>query len=184
MAGLGDRILAAVEAPGQVGVTPPAGLDAELAEIAAVVDREPVFSPGDICPDNNMLTADGIRFLDFESAGFHSAFLDAAYIRMPFSTCWCVFRLPPELAAAAEAAYRSEVCVVRPALADDLIWQSGVRRGVAAWTLSALRWLLRSAIEADEPTEPERSPRARVSSSVTGGRRWRTSSSRQGSCLP
>src|SRR5271166_40016 len=121
MSGLGDRILAAAGAVAQVGVTPAAGLGGELAEIAAVVDRATVFSPGDICPDNNMLTADGIRFLDFESAGYHSAFLDAAYIRMPFSTCWCVFRLPAELAAAAEAAYRSAVCTVRPALADDQI---------------------------------------------------------------
>ena len=121
-----------------------------------------MFSPGDICPDNNMLTAAGIRFLDFESAGFHSAFLDAAYIRMPFSTCWCVFRLPAELTAAAEAAYRSAVCAVRPELADDAIWQCGVRRGVAAWTLSSMTWLLRSAIEADEPTDPEaESPRTR-----------------------
>ncbi len=162
MAGLADRIQAAAAAAGQVGVPPLAGLGAELAEIAAVVEQGAVFSPGDICPDNNMLTADGIRFLDFESAGYHSVFLDAAYIRMPFSTCWCVFRLPVALSRAAEAVYRSAVCAVWPDLADDQVWQPGVRRGVAAWTLSALGWLLRSAIEADEPTEPEaESPRTR-----------------------
>ncbi len=162
MAGLGDRILGAAEAAGQVGVSAPAGIGRELAEVAAAVAQHAVFSPGDICPDNNLLTGDGIRFLDFESAGFHSAFLDAAYIRMPFSTCWCVFRLPAGLSTAAEAAYRSEACAVRPELADDQIWQPGVRRGVAAWTLSALRWLLRNAIDADEPTEPEaESPRLR-----------------------
>ncbi len=161
-AGLGGRILAAGEAAGQVGVTPPYGLSAELAEIAAAVDHQAVFSPGDICPDNNVLTADGIRFLDFESAGFHSTFLDAAYIRMPFSTCWCVFRLPRELAAAAEGCYRSGVCAAWPTLADDLIWERGVRRGVAAWTLSGLHWLLRDAIEADEPTDlAAESPRTR-----------------------
>ena len=162
MAGLADRIQAAAAAAGQVGVAPLAGLGAELAEVAAVVEQEEVFSPGDICPDNNILTADGMRFLDFESAGFHSVFLDAAYIRMPFSTCWCVFRLPAALSRAAEAAYRSAVCAVWPDLADDQVWRPGVRRGVAAWTLSALGWLLRSAIEADEPTEPEaESPRTR-----------------------
>jgi len=162
MAGLSDRILAAAQACALVGVTPPAGLGADLAEIAGVVDQQTVFSAGDICPDNNILTADGIRFIDFESAGFHSVFLDAAYIRMPFSTCWCVFRLPPEVSAVAEAAYRSAVCAVRPELADDVIWQRGVRLAVAAWTLSALGWLLRTAIEADEPTDPEaESPRTR-----------------------
>jgi hypothetical protein len=157
LAGLGDRILRAGERAAQLGVTAPAGLARDLAEIAAAVRsrQHEVFSPGDICPDNNMVTADGIRFIDFESAGFHSPFLDAAYIRMPFSTCWCVFRLPAELSTAAEAAYRRAVCAARPELADDEAWQPGVRRGVAAWTLSSLWWLLAMAIEADEPTNPE-----------------------------
>ncbi len=164
MAGLPDRILGTEQVLSLLGVAAPAGLGAELAEVAAAAnaDRLAVFSPGDICPDNNILTGGTIRFLDFESAGFHSAFLDAAYIRMPFSTCWCVFRLPAGLSAAAEAAYRSAVRSVRPELADDLCWLPGVRRGVAAWTLSAMRWLVPSAIESDEPTDPEaESPRLR-----------------------
>jgi hypothetical protein len=164
MAGLGNRILHAAEAVDEIGLAPPDGLRAELAEVAAAAgsDRYAVFSPGDICPDNNMLSGDAIKFLDFESAGFHSAFLDAAYITMPFSTCWCVFRLPAELTAAAEAAYRSAVCAVRPELAGDSEWQAGVRCGAAAWTLSSLSWLLRSAIEADAPTDPDaESPRTR-----------------------
>jgi hypothetical protein len=54
----------------------PAGLGGELAEVAGAAgsERYAVFSPGDICPDNIVLSPDGIRFLDFESAGFHSAF--------------------------------------------------------------------------------------------------------------
>jgi len=50
----------------------------------------------------------------FESAEIHSVFLDAAYLRMPFTSCWCVFRLPAELAAAAEL---PSIC----ALMGDLI---------------------------------------------------------------
>jgi len=156
-AGLRARVLAAPEQAAKVGVTVPAGLDAELALVAAAVadERHAVFSPGDVCPDNNLVTSDGIRFVDFEEAGFQSAFLDAAYIRMPFSTCWCVFRLPADLSAAAESAYRSQMCLAWPDLADDAVWAAGMRVAVAAWTLSSTSWLLRRSLAADVPMNSE-----------------------------
>jgi hypothetical protein len=156
-AGLPGRVLAAAAQAAKIGVSPPAGLDAELAQVAAaaVADQYAVFSPGDVCPDNNMLISDGIRFIDFEEAGFHCAFLDAAYIRMPFSTCWCVFRLPPDVSAAAEDAYRAQAYVACPELADDAVWAPGMRLAVAAWTLSSTSWLLRRSLSADVPMNPE-----------------------------
>jgi len=156
VAGLPDRVLRAAAHAAKIGVSMPAGLGAELAQVAAAVEsmRYAVFSPGDICPDNNLLTPAGIRFIDFEEAGFHTVFLDAAYIRMPFSTCWCVFRFPAELSVAAEEAYREQVCLVWPDLADDAVWQPGVRLAVAAWTLSSTSWLLRRAMAADVPMDP------------------------------
>jgi hypothetical protein len=151
----GDELarLAADPATGLAGVKLPPGLPAELALVADAIFARPfpVFSPGDICPDNNLITGAGIRFLDFESAAVYSAFLDAAYLRMPFSTCWCVFRLPADLAAQAESAYREEVTRVHPPLADDAIWQPGVRRAVAVWTLWTMSWLLPRVVAGDEP---------------------------------
>ena len=149
--GLQQRILGVAEKAALLGVSAPDGLDAELAEVAAATGESqyPVFSPGDICPDNNLLTAAGVRFLDFEASGFHSVFLDAAYLRMPFSTCWCVFALPAGLGKAAEARYREQVCGIWPRLAEDAIWRPGVRRAVAAWTMSSMWWLLRRAMTAD-----------------------------------
>jgi hypothetical protein len=165
IAGLPDRVLGVPEQAAGLGVDAPAGLTPELAAVAgAVASGGPeVFSPGDICPDNNVLTSDGIRFLDFEEAGFHSVFLDAAYIRMPFATCWCVFRLPGPLADAAEMAYRRQVSATWPALADDAAWQAGVRLAVAAWTLSATSWLLRRSLRGNVPMHPDRpAPRTRT----------------------
>jgi hypothetical protein len=155
---LPERILAAAESAAKIGVGAPAGLAGELAEIAAAAQSShyAVFSPGDICPDNNVLTSRGVTVFDFEEAGFHSVFLDAAYIRMPFSTCWCVFRLRPALLAAAEHAYRDQVRLVWPELADDSVWERGLRRAVTAWTLSSTSWLLRRALAADVPMEPSR----------------------------
>jgi hypothetical protein len=137
----------------------PDPLDDDLAVVAelATSGRFEVFSPGDICPDNNLLTAGGVRFIDFESAGFHSVFLDAAYLRMPFSTCWCVFALPEDLAAQAEAAYRELVAAVIGELADDGVWARGVRLASAAWTLHAMTYLLDRSLEADASMNPEAS---------------------------
>jgi hypothetical protein len=138
----------------ELSLPAPRGLDADLAEVAAIVHspRYQVFSPGDICPDNNLLRHQGVMFVDYENAEFHSAFLDAAYLRMPFSTCWCVFRLPADLQRSAEAVYRDQVSEIHPDLASDAVWQAGLRSAVAAWTLHAMTYLLDRAMLTDRPT--------------------------------
>jgi hypothetical protein len=142
-----------------MSVEAPEPLDADLHEVASVLrpGKYDVFSPGDICPDNNLITAAGVKFIDFENAEFHSAFLDAAYLRMPFSTCWCAFRIPAEVAEEAEQEYRSTVCRVIGELAGDEIWHAGVRRAMAAWTLHAMTYLLDSSAAADTSVNPEAS---------------------------
>lgn len=154
------RIREAADLTGQLGIERPAGLNGELARAALIAQTGEfdVFSPGDICPDNSLLTADGARFIDFESAGFHNVFLDAAYLRMPFSTCWCVFRLPDRVAADAEASYRQVVAGLYPRLADDAVWRLGIRRAAVAWTLHAMTYLLDHAMGADAPVSEERTP--------------------------
>jgi len=156
-ADLQQRVLGVAERAALLGVTAPDGLVTELAEVAAEVARRayPVFSPGDICPDNNLLTPGGVRFIDFEASGYHSVFLDAAYLRMPFSTCWCVFRLPPDLRDAAEERYRLQVARIWPELAVGHTWELGVRRAVAAWSLNSMWWLLGRALIADDSLEPD-----------------------------
>lgn len=139
-----------------LSIEPPARLADDLSEVESLLTPGPfdVFSPGDICPDNNLITTEGIKFIDFESAEFHSAFLDAAYLRMPFSTCWCVFRLPAGLGHAAEARYRDLLGEAFPDLAADEIWQPGVRRAMAAWTLHAMTYLLDRCVLEDESMNP------------------------------
>jgi hypothetical protein len=116
-----------------------------------------VFTPGDTCPDNCLLTADGLRLVDFEGATFQSVFLTAAYCRMPFSTCWCVFRLPAELSQDVERAYRAEVQAAHPELAEEAVWQAGLRRAIAVWTVHATVHLLPHTGE-DRPMHRSRRP--------------------------
>jgi hypothetical protein len=141
-----------------LGVGEPPGLAADLRSVAGLVGsaRYRVFSPGDECPDNNLITPDGVRFLDYETAGFHPVFLDVAYLRMPFSTCWCTFRLPAGLAAEAESGYRAEVGQVHPELADDDLWRRGVALAIAGWTMNSMGWLLGRALTDDAPLIDER----------------------------
>lgn len=138
----------------ELGIVPAAGLADDLGQVLAATtpDRYPVFSPGDVCPDNNLLTDQGLWMVDFEGAGYHSVFLDAAYARMPFATCWCVFRLPAAVAA------RVEVARGYPALVDDAVWVPGVRRAMAAWTVAIPGLLLPRALVGDEPLHPGRRP--------------------------
>ena len=131
-------------------VAVPDGLAADIALLATLhTDEYQVFSPGDICPDNHLLTEDGLRPLDFEWAVYHSVFLDAAYARMPFSSCWCVSRLPDDLARDAERRYRDEVVTAFPALADDAVWERGLRLAVGTWTAHVTTELMQRAVEAD-----------------------------------
>ena len=135
-----------------LGRSVPTGLDEEIAGINRLLadDTHRVFSPGDICPDNNLLTPGGLRMLDFEGASFHSVFHDAAYARMPFATCWCVYALPRRLAAEIEELYRAEVVRALPDLADDRLWGRGMHAAVAFWTV-AMSVVLLGRMMAAEP---------------------------------
>ncbi|ALO99732.1 hypothetical protein SHL15_8799 [Streptomyces hygroscopicus subsp. limoneus] len=143
----------------RVAIAAPPGLAEELARIGtAGGEKYPAFTPGDTCPDNNLLTSEGLRLIDFEAACYQSVFLTAAYCRMPFSSCWCVFTLPAETAAEIEQAYRAEVVGVYPALAQDEVWQAGMRQATAVRTVDAtVRLLPRSTVE-DGPLHRTRRP--------------------------
>ncbi|MEY9859041.1 hypothetical protein ABH935_004668 [Catenulispora sp. GAS73] len=142
-----------------LGVAAPPGLEADVEAVSALDhDRFRVFSPGDICPDNHLLTAEGLRPIDFEGAGFHSVFLDASYSRMPFGSCWCVFRLPKSFSMEAERAYRDEVVKAYPELADDRIWRPGVRLASVAFVMSMAQLLVPAVQEEDRPMHRSRMP--------------------------
>ncbi|WP_245811769.1 aminoglycoside phosphotransferase family protein [Actinophytocola xinjiangensis] len=86
--------------------------------------RHRAFSPSDSCPDNNLITTRGVRFLDFEGGCVRNAIFDAAYLRVPFPSCWCPFALPAGMTDAMLAAWRAEVRVVWPDFDDDAVFAS------------------------------------------------------------
>ncbi len=83
------------------------------AEAEALLDRlsaTPVrhaLLHGDPCPGNDLHTADGVRFVDFEQAALGPGAVEFAYLRIGFPTCWCSTAPPAPVLAEAEAAYRT-----------------------------------------------------------------------------
>ena len=76
---------------------------------------------GDPCPGNDLHTADGIRFVDFEQASLGSGLVELAYLRIGFPTCWCVTAASAPLLDRAETAYRTAWCSATGSeLQDDL----------------------------------------------------------------
>lgn len=130
-----------------------------LAEVNDVPDRlaaGPVaLSPGDTCPDNNVRTADGLALVDFEGGGVRPIAWDAAYLLVPWPTCWCSWALPAEVAAAGLVGWRDGVREVFPEV-DSAPFGRDLTLAAAAWTLVTVGWFLPNALGADPPPEDPR----------------------------
>ena len=130
----------------RIGLTSVAGLDEDLARIAAYdVTPGPFlgYSQGDTCPDNCIRYGDWMRFFDFEWGAFRNVLNEVARARSVFPTCWCASRLPDAVIRQCEAVYRSELVKGCPAAANDTIFN---RRLVAACALT-LTLILPDGIE-------------------------------------
>lgn len=86
----------------------PSGVSGELHELVNRLDRASghALLHGDPCPGNDLHTATGIRFIDFEQASLGSGLMELAYLRIGFPTCWCVTSASEPLLERAESAYR------------------------------------------------------------------------------
>jgi hypothetical protein len=94
------------------------------------------FVHGDPCPDNALVTAGGLRLLDYEHANYASVLLDASYVVAPFPTCWCFGRLPEAVSARAVAAYRADLARFVPEVGDDAAWTGALLAALASWIVA------------------------------------------------
>jgi hypothetical protein len=104
--------------------------------------RYRAFSPSDTCPDNNLVTSRGVRFVDFEWGCFRDVVLDAAYFRVPFPACEASFALPPGLAAAMLEAWRAEIGGVWPDLDEPERLHRRLLDAQLLWVWLCTWWLL------------------------------------------
>jgi aminoglycoside/choline kinase family phosphotransferase len=96
------------------------------------------LSNGDFMPQNSKLADGRVRLLDFEGATFQHALLDAAHLRIPYAAAPAWSRLPAEVSARAEQAYRAELVGACPEVGDDESYQRGIAASAAAWSVNRL----------------------------------------------
>ncbi len=115
------------------------GADDELTALAATLVNPGSFLTliqSDAAPDNCLFDGTQWRLFDFEGSHYTHALLEGVYYRMPFPTCWCVYRLPEVIMQRAEAAYRAELVEGCPEAADDTLFYHGVVEACVTWVLN------------------------------------------------
>ena len=118
----------------ELGVDVSAAASQEAHDTARLLGgtRYRAFSPSDTCPDNNLVTSHGVRFVDFEWGCFRDVVLDAAYFRVPFPGCEASFALPQGMAEAMLVAWRDEIAAVWPDLDEPERLERRLHRRPAA----------------------------------------------------
>ena len=136
---------------------PPGALRA-LRELARRLgDDNCALTPGDTCPDNNVIVDDAVHLIDFEGAEWRHVAWDVAYLSVPWPSCWCSWRIPGEVADRAVERYRATVEDTLP-----YVRTAQFRRDVAdaatGWALISSAWFLPRALGDDPPPETHERP--------------------------
>lgn len=147
----------------ELGVQVSAAAGAEAHETARLLGgtRFRAFSPSDTCPDNNLVTSRGVRFVDFEWGCFRDVVLDAAYFRVPFPGCEASFALPPGMPETMLEAWRNEITTVWPDLDEPELLRRRLLDAQLIWVWLCTWWLLPRIRERDVlvGSDAARSPR-------------------------
>lgn len=140
----------------RLGVTPPAPALAELRGLGEELAPRPgaaALTPTDACPDNNLLSGEALVLLDYEGAEFRHVAWDAAYLLVPWPSCWCCWRMPPGVAAEALARYRARAAAALPHVATPAFARE-VARAAVGWAFVSASWFLPGAFADPPPSDP------------------------------
>jgi hypothetical protein len=99
------------------------------------------------------LTGRGVRFVDLAFGCVRDVALDAAYLAVPFPSCWCSFGLPRGMTEAMSAAWRSEITPIWPDLDDDAVLLPRIAQAVLLWVWQGSEAVLPGLVEADRPVD-------------------------------
>jgi hypothetical protein len=135
----------------ELGLSGPPDVVAMAADLAD--PEHHALSPADACPDNNLLLDDGCRLIDFEWAEVRHPAWDAAYLAVPWPTCWCSWRIPQATADRAFDAYR-EQAAAGIAYVGTAAFEAEVATARACWALVSVSWSLVTALREEETPNP------------------------------
>ena len=123
-------------------------IDEVLTIAARLGDEVQVLSPFDACPDNNVRTVAGLRLIDFEGATVAHPAWDVAYLRVPWPSCWCAWRMPDAVAGRAEQAWRDRLQAQIGPGGSEPDWaamDAAVHLASLVWCLVTVGWFLPGA---------------------------------------
>lgn len=179
-AGLGDAFAAGLAELSPLGPPPADGMPDALAEAAGALARllpglgvhpaddaldelrglrlagPGVLTPGDTCPDNNVAVPGGYALIDFEGAEFRHPAWEAAYLRVPWPTCWCAWTLPAAVAEQALGRWRAAFGPVPAGFDADL------DRATLAWAFISAGFFLPRVLAGADTREDDRIPLRRA----------------------
>ena len=125
----------------------PVEIDDDLSVLGARFDGEGwhALSPGDTCPDNNVITGPRLALIDLEEATFRHVAWDLAYFRVPWPSCWCAWAIPEEVGSTSLDRYFTAMngTIVG---ADRAVFDGLVDQATLAWALISASWFLPSAL--------------------------------------
>ncbi len=136
-------------------VTTPEEVVSAAHDAAALLasSRYRSFSPSDICPDNSLVTGNGVRFLDFEWGCMRDVAMDAAFLQVPFPSSWCSYSIPAGISEAMLSTWRSEVCGAWPELDDDDVLMPRLFDAKLLWVWLSTWWFLPRPGQPDTPVD-------------------------------
>ena len=101
-------------------------------------------------PQHAVDTDDGLVLLDFEGAEYRHLAWEAAYLTVPWPSCWCSWRLPDAVVARALTVWQQAVAPACPA-ATAAPFQDDLVRATLGWVFISTGWFLAAALEGDPP---------------------------------
>lgn len=137
----------------RLGIAVSDGVTHRLSGIhAAFAVPMDVLSPGDTCPDNNLIQGERLTFLDFEYAEVRHLAWDVAYLYVPWPTCWCAWGLPSEVAEHALNQYSDEIRSTLPYV-DSPDFDHDLQLATLGWCLESAAMFLQGALSPEAATE-------------------------------
>lgn len=115
------------------------------AELAIASDECPGgLVPGDTCPNNALETDAGYVLIDFEAADYRHVVWDAAYLTVPWPSCWCSWRLPDSSVTIALNEWHTTIAPnLSPSAAERL--DEDLRLATIVWAFTQLAWVVQPA---------------------------------------
>jgi hypothetical protein len=155
-----------------LGVPVPDGALDALAEIPDRLspDGPAALTLADACPDNSVRQDNGFALIDFEEAEWRHIAWDAAYLVVPWPSCWCAHGLPAQVTVRALARYRTVMAQELPYVAGPG-FETDLALATVAWDLISSSWFLTAALgkvatlhdgTGPWPDQPDRAPTGRA----------------------